>query len=52
MTIDTKEMYNGYWLAWDADNYEPGMPLGRGRTEPDAIEDFKAEQAEWEGKER
>ena len=28
------------WSAYDADTYEPGMPVGRGRTEEAAIEDL------------
>jgi hypothetical protein len=29
------------WSAVDYDNYEPGCPIGRGRTEQEAIEDLQ-----------
>jgi hypothetical protein len=29
------------WYAYDDDSYEPGMPVGFGRTEAEAIADLK-----------
>ena len=34
------------WSAWDSDTYEPGCPLGFGRTEQEAIDDLLAQIAE------
>ncbi len=32
----------GYeWFAWDDSTYEPGVPIGIGRTEQEAIDDLK-----------
>jgi hypothetical protein len=33
------------WCAFD-DNYEPGLPIGWGATEQEAIADFKAQLEE------
>jgi len=30
------------WSAYDVDEYEPGRPVGYGRTEDEAIADLKA----------
>lgn len=35
------------WTAYDADEYEPGHPVGYGRTEQEAIDDFHRRLAEW-----
>lgn len=47
MTIKTEHVYppipirTSDWCAYDGDNYEPGMPIGWGATEQEAIADFK-----------
>jgi hypothetical protein len=33
--------YSEYYYAWDSDNWEPGMPIGYGKTKEDAIQDLK-----------
>ena len=48
MKILTDQQY-GYWLAWD-ENYQPddNSPTGTGKTEQEAINDYKENKEELE----
>ena len=35
------------WTAYDLEEYEPGQPVGYGRTEEEAIDDFYKRLAQW-----
>ena len=37
MRVQTENPYRDIWTAIDADNYEPGAPMGQANTEQAAI---------------
>ena len=46
MKVYTELQPDGYWVAYDKENYDLGSIVGSGKTEADAIQDLYDEMLE------